>query len=151
MIRCWILIGGNGVRKGSVVRALTGIGNGRDCQIALRNGQYLHLAIATVSSINEREAPNPDQWVSSQENGINQRIKNLLVCFQINGQQGFDAEDYIRSLDNSGADIRSIVTLGESTPSWVPRYGAPYASIPDSMITPTAITAAMVRTLWDWA
>jgi hypothetical protein len=149
MIRCWILIGGPGVRKGSVVRALTGVGTGRDCQIALRNGQWLYLALATISSINENNPPDPDEWVSSQSAAA-PSVRNLLVSFQLNGRSGFDAEDYVQSLDGAGADIRSIITLGAPTPAWVPPYGAPYASIPDSAITPTALTAKMVRMFWDW-
>ena len=151
MIRRWVLIGGAGVRKGSVARALTGVGNGRDCQIALQNGQWLHLALATISSVNEPAGrPSPDEWVSVQARLSSYGVRNLLVSFQLNGIAGYDAEDYIRELDRAGADIKSIVTLGTQTPAWVPPYGAPYASIPKSASEPTALTAHTVRSFWGW-
>lgn len=151
MIRCWILIGAAGVRKGSVARALTGVGNGRDCLIALQNGQWLHLVFAGISSINESDPTgNPDEWVSSQTSTAAPYVRNLLVSFQINGRQGHDAKDYVRALDNARADIRSIVTLGEQTPSWVPPFGAPYAAVAESASMPTALTAAAVRAFWGW-
>jgi hypothetical protein len=149
MIRCWILIGRRGVRKGSVARALTGVGNGRDCEIALNNGQWLYLARATISSVNESSPPpKPDEWLSSLPN--EHHINNFLFLFQINGHAGHDAADYIRALECAESDIRAIVTLGEPTPPWVPPFSAPYAAVPDSAKIPTAMTADAVRTFWGW-
>ncbi len=151
-LHCWILIGGAGARKGSMVRALTGIGVGRSCQVALNNGQWLHFEQAVVSSINEVNPPDPTEWAQRLLGAAVGKRHNLLLSLQIKSPPapGLDAEDYVEALSKNGAFIESIITLGTATPSWVPGCGAPYASIPGSS-QPTACSAKLVREFWQWA
>jgi len=149
-LHCRIIIGEAAVRKGSLVRALTGVGNGRNALIALKNGQWLELE-ATVSSLNEgANPPEPSNWVRQQINGTKGR-KNLLLSLRLTVGHGLNAQDYIEALDKGGANIESIISLGQNTPNWVPPYGCPYGSVPVSSQTPTALTAHQVREFWGWA
>ncbi|WP_339163481.1 hypothetical protein [Methylobacterium bullatum] len=150
-LHCWLLIGSTHVRKGSVVRALTGVGNGRDARVELRGGQWLELNYAAVSSINEGNNPTPPtSWVQQQYARSQHSRINLLIPMRLTIRAGFNAQDYISELDKAGAIIESIVTLGEVVPLWVSAYGAPFAAIPNSQDTPTATTAKLVREFWGW-
>jgi len=151
-LNCWILIGAASVRKGSVIRALTGIGSGRDARIELNGGHWLHLDFAAITSINESaNPPVPSVWVQNQLRIKPKGTINILVPFRTFIKSGFNAEDYVIALDAAGARMQSIITLCEEAAPWVPEYGVPYSAIPNSQWTPTATTVKLVREFWGWA
>lgn len=158
VIHCWVLLGDQGTRKGSVIRSLTGIPREQHCEVMLDNGQYLRLWAAVMSANEPQNAPDANDWVADcaappvpagQPAIVASRI-NILAAFRLNhGAAGHRAVDYLNALATAGAVIESIVTLGQTTPPWVPSYGAPYAHVLDVSV-PTNEIAAHVRRFWGW-
>jgi len=160
-LHCWVLLGQQGSRKGSTIRALTGVYRSKDIEVMLVNEQSLRLW-CQVQSINEpekEENPSPDEWVKScifhsphyPMPSLIQGRHNILIALRLDrGRAGREPEDYLNALCRAGATIESIVTLGESTRAWTPLYGAPYAHIIDTKSVPTNSVAAQVRQFWGW-
>jgi hypothetical protein len=124
----------------------------------LTNGQALRLWTAIRSANEGEDAMSPDEWVKScippavggHPNFVHAR-QNILAAFRfaVGPAPGFNAEDYVNALASAGAVLESIVTLGQTTPDWIPWYGAPYWHVPDVTV-PTNRIAEQVREFWGW-
>jgi hypothetical protein len=123
----------------------------------LENGQCLRLWTAVMSANEGANALAPEQWVAACTPGtvvghpkfVCSR-QNVLAAFRFTvGRPSFDAEDYLNALASSGAIVESIVTLGQTTPDWVQRYGVPYGHVVDVSV-PTNRIAEQVRKYWGW-
>jgi hypothetical protein len=153
----WVILGDKDVRKGSLIRALTGIGQERRCDILLANGQSMRLWAAVMSVNEAKQLKTPKVWVAScrppavsGHPAFTHNRENILVAFRFDiGKVSYAAENYLNEMSRVGARIESIVTLGERTPGWVPEYGVPYAHILDIDV-PTAHIAEQVRQFWGW-
>lgn len=163
VVHCWVLLGEQGTRKGSVIRSLTGLPREGHCDVVLDNGHYLRLWTAVMSANEAADAMLPAQWVADCDRApgppdhaapVASRI-NILTALRLNhGAPNRRPEDYLDALATANAVIHSIITLGQVTPAWVPPYGVPYAHIPYPNVprvdVPTNEIAARVRQLWGW-
>lgn len=152
---CWIIIGPNNVRKGSTIRSLIGVSQKTTARVSLTNGQWLEFANVLISSVNEKQpVPTPEQWLQSLLHGATSARKNVIFPLRHDKDprvpNAHDAYPYIHALDQAGAFIESIVTLGRDIPTWVPPLGVPFAGIPNSADTPTSVTAKQMRHFWGW-
>lgn len=167
----WIILGDERVRKGSVIRSLTGLSREGYCDVALQNGQRLRLWTA-ITSANEGNVMTPDDWVKDcgPQPGyahVAPARLNILAAFRFEAPPAPPARDYLNAIAAGGGIIESIVTLGRLTPAWVPSYGAPYGHVLDirdpiaegnppapddrgEAQAPTNEIAARVRELWGW-
>ena len=168
-LHAWLLIGTENTRKGSTIRAMTGVAREKDTEVGLASGQIMRLW-TKVMSINEAEATrrdrgedheSPGEWVKSCM--LSQSIsddettpvfprKNILVAFrdEIDGWPDLSARHYLNALASHGATIEGIVTLGARTAHWAKLYGAPYSDVQDVSV-PTNLIAVQVRECWSWA
>jgi hypothetical protein len=147
-LHVWILLGGADTRKGSTIRALTGIRDKKLFDVMLTSGQTIQI-LAEIMSVNEeKDAVAPKAWVEqfTKETGP----QNLIVAFRLRPARNSEAEDYIRELVRAGAIIESIITLGETTPDWVAKFAIPNEHIFDTKTTPTNAIAHKVRQFWHW-
>jgi len=175
-VRAWVILGKENTRKGSLIRSLTGLGREGWCDVTLVSGQRIHL-YTRITSVNEdpklmsrneedRYMPSRlvDDCVKSDPHQPLRSRFNVLMAFRLGlGVPGYEAEDYIRELAAVGVCIESIVTLGERTPKWALRCGAPCADVPgihrhanheadgaNDVWMPTNQIGAMVRQFWGW-
>jgi hypothetical protein len=150
-LHVWILLGGADTRKGSTIRALTGIGgkHTKPFQVMLTSGQIIQILVR-IMSVNEGEsAVAPKAWVEQFTKETSPQ--NLIVAFRLRpARNNSEAEDYIRELVRAGAIIESIITLGETTPDWVAQFAIPNEHIFDTKTTPTNAIAHKVRQFWHW-
>lgn len=156
-LHCWIVLGDQGVRKGSLIRALSGRGQQGHFDVMLANGQNLRFWTAIMSANEGNNPEPPDQWVAGctpppaagRPNLVAAR-QNILAAFRFSiGRPGYEAEEYLNELARTGATIESIVTLGQATPDWVKAYGAPTGHVVDVSVATNRI-AEQVRTFWEW-
>src|ERR1700693_6083438 len=104
-VHLWALIGVQNSRKGSTIRALTGVARTKEFEVMLSNGQTLRIRTA-VASINEPDdAPSADDWTASLCSGNERR--NHLTAFRIdeNYDRGYWPEDYLRAFNSAGGEI----------------------------------------------
>jgi hypothetical protein len=165
-LHCWVLLGKVNRRKGSVIRALTGLARENSCEVMLETGQSL-LLWSAITSINEvsrgQELPEPDAWAKAllMDAGpipgghpILPSRRNILIALRLDlGIPNREPEDYLSALSACGAAIESIVTLGEHTRPQFTYYGAPFADIPfdpDKQVVATNSLAQQVRRFWGW-
>jgi hypothetical protein len=149
-LHAWVLLGDMSSRKGSTIRALTGISRDRldPIEVTLTNGQSIQIH-PKVASINEKNVPTPESWLARWSRSAVRQ--NLILAFRLRfGPKGRRPEDYVKALVEAGGAIESIVTLGETTPDWAIQIGAPYAHILDTATTPTNAIAHRVRQFWGW-
>ena len=149
-LHAWVLLGDMGSRKGSTIRALTGISRDRldPIEVTLTNGQSIQIH-PKVASINEKNVPTPESWLARWSRSAVRQ--NLILAFRLRfGPKGRRPEDYVKALVEAGGTVESIVTLGETTPDWAIQIGAPYAHILDAATTPTNANAHRVRQFWGW-
>ena len=151
----WTLIGRQNSRKGSTIRALTGIARERDIELVLSTGQQIRIWVR-VRSINEPEdAPTAEAWVREccdfeHEHGALTR-RNMLIAFRLSEEYAapYQAQSYLNAMAMTGFKLKSVVTLGERTPDWVNGFGVPSAEICDVTI-PTNEIACQIRSMWGW-
>jgi hypothetical protein len=145
----WALIGRQNCRKGSTIRALSGIDREKEIQIMLCSQQQISIWVR-VSSVNEpADAPKADDWISELEKTHGREIRrNMLFAFRM-GRESHEAETYLKAMATRGYNLQSIVTLGEQTPPWAKALGAPFSDIRDVSV-PTNEIARQVRTMWGW-
>jgi hypothetical protein len=165
-LHCWVLLGKLNRRKGSVIRALTGLARENSCEIMLETGQSLPFW-SPIAAINEvprgQELPEPDAWAKALlmdagpipgDHPILPSRRNLLIALRLDlGVPNREPEDYLSALSACGATLESIVTLGEPTRPQFTHYGAPFADIPfdpDAQVVATNALAQQVRRFWGW-
>jgi len=147
----WTLIGRQNTRKGSTIRALSGIDRDKDVEIMLCSKQQIRIRVR-VSSVNEKlDAPTADDWIRDleQQPGNSGIRRNMLIAVRLGRGQPHEAETYLQAMAAAGYDLQSIVILGEPTPDWAKALGAPFSDIQDVSV-PTNEIARQVRTMWGW-
>ena len=152
-IHFWVIIGQNSTRKGSTIRALTGVGRGGPTDVMLTSGQSLEFSTAIMSGNEGPKSKRPKDWlksISSSVHGHSRTRLNVLAALRLDmNRRGFEVEDYLDEIIRQNCIIEGIVTLGETTRTWVRAYGAPYAHVRNVDVGTNAI-AARIRQFWGW-
>ena len=137
----FIIMGKTKTKKSATIRALTGVFNGGDWEVATQN-ETIDIFVQ-VRALQEAGI--------SPENFIRQRngSSNILVCLWIpKGNRQPDGHTYIKAFLKAGWNIKEIVVLGTNElPYYLPK-GTP--TIPDSQNQPANGIACRIRKLWKW-
>jgi hypothetical protein len=142
-------------RKGSTIRALTGVSKEREIEVALLGGQEIRMW-TRVRSLNEPEdAKTADQWVTEcqeHEKSYGPLIRrNMLIALRepIGRPAAYHARSYLYAMASAGFQLESVITLGAGTPEWVKDLGVPFISIPE--LSSASRIAQRVREAWGWS
>ncbi|EOV9410012.1 hypothetical protein ACN5W3_004467 [Vibrio parahaemolyticus] len=155
MKKLHIVIGDSDTRKSSLIRALTGAGQGqsrKDLDVVKTNG-----AVSTIhvmqSALQENYKPQlPQEYIdfvnqhSTDEFLFSLRVTKVFA----NGIIYPDAVDYIRQFKQAGLSISSVALLGPSANSLNLSQCGNIVQQPQSHTTPTNQTASQVRQGWHW-
>ncbi|HCH5095915.1 hypothetical protein NDJ85_22635 [Vibrio parahaemolyticus] len=155
MKKLHIVIGDSDTRKSSLIRALTGAGQGqsrKDLEVEKANGTISTIHVMQ-SALQENYKPQlPQQYInfvnqhSTDEFLFSLRVTNVVA----NGVTYPDAIDYIHQFKQAGFSIASVALLGHSANKLNLSQCGNVVQQPQSHGTPTNKTASQVRQTWGW-
>ncbi|MBY7832885.1 hypothetical protein KW463_08540 [Vibrio fluvialis] len=155
MKKLHIVIGDSNTRKSSLIRALTGAGQGqsrKDLEVEKSNGS---IAIINVmqSALQENYKPQlPQEYINFvKQYHTDEFLFSLRVTKVIaNGVTYPDAVDYINQFKKAGFLIASVALLGRSANQLTLAQCGNVALQPHSQNVPTNKNASKVRQSWGW-
>jgi len=143
MPNVFVLIEEDGARKSSTIRALTGIHNKGDWQVATTT-VIMNIYIETRSL--QEKSIRPQDFINQFGNK-----QNILISLRINPCKGCPGGvDYINAFVSNGWNISQIVILGTNIlPGLSQGLPQPFP-IPIVPIEPANQIASRIRTRWGW-
>jgi hypothetical protein len=154
MPRFFVVLGDNGTRKSSLVRALSGVGRRTVVDLAFHGGdEKTHVEVRS----GQESGLTPQAFTALIDAQlVRWPILNVLVPFWVTGghMKGTTypgGNDYIDAIIHRGWPIAEIIVLGQPALPFQLPHGAPTPRfIPNSATSPANNTASQVRSWWHW-
>jgi hypothetical protein len=146
-----IIIGESNTRKSSLIRCLTGAGQGfsrKNLEISLGSRKQI-TAHVIQSALQENYKPKMPKEFVNYVNSINQEHFVFALRVKARGKHP-DFSTYIAEFINSGFTISNVALLGTATAGVSIGTTSSVISVSTSASQPTNLTASTVRKAWAW-